>query len=161
MGSRGRDSTQQPLPSGRLVDIDHVDVHPGRQQPGWLACLYPQRKQQPPLAGWISSERRPPLRFAEPRAEVGRREHRDRPRRVAGGILHLVNEVTSRPEVPGLQQRRVASAVQGDRNPLRPGLICGRVADEEVARRIVAHRVPQNTGPPATRIAPVIHGPAS
>ena len=116
-------------------------------KPGRLARLHPHRHQQAQLAGRILDERRPPLGLAEPRTEVGRGQHRDRPRRAAGRLLHPVHEIAARLKVPGLQHRGVAGPLQGDRDPLRPRLVHRGVADEEIAALAQPHHPLTGAGP--------------
>jgi hypothetical protein len=51
-----------------------------------------------------------------------------------GGLLHLVEEVAARPDIPGLQHGGVAGGLQLHGDPLGPGPFDRGIADEEVSR---------------------------
>ncbi|HEY5151295.1 MAG TPA: hypothetical protein VIJ23_16045 [Mycobacterium sp.] len=93
---------QQPAETSHLVGVDQVDVYPGFQQPRRLARLHPHRHQQALFPGRVLGERHPPLGLAELRGEVGGGQHRDRPFRGRGGLLHLVHEIATRAEIERL-----------------------------------------------------------
>jgi hypothetical protein len=128
------DRGQQPRSRGRLVQVDQVDVDPGRQQAWRVAGLDPDGDQQAPLAGWVLGEGGPPLRLPERRPEIRRRQHRHRPVGPLDRLLHLVDKVAAYLEVPGLQHRRVAGRLQLPRDPLRPGPVGGGIADKQRRR---------------------------
>jgi hypothetical protein len=172
---RGRDAGQvaEPVPAGfRPAAGPQRSPRPGRpglHRFGWPvapAAGSPAPGPEPAALAprWGLWRRRPAIPPPQSGPEVGRRQHRHCPVGAGGGLLHLVQEVAARTEVPGLQQRGVAGGLQLLGNPLRPCLIGAGVADEEVRGLIVTDHSPRRGRASATRwlvqMAVVGQGPA-
>ena len=129
--NRGLDPFQQPAPGGPAAQAHQVQVDTGLQQAPRLEWLDPHWQQQSLLTRRVVGEGGLPLRSPVVGLEVGSRQHRDRPPRLAG-LVHAADPGASRTEVPCLQHRRMTGRFQLPGDPLRPCPIHLGVADEEV-----------------------------
>ncbi len=93
------------------VPVDQVYVDPGLEQPRRLHLPDPDRQQQAPLAAGVLGVEGTPLRFPMGRRKVGGRHHRHDPLGGGGGVLHLMDPVAARGEVPRLDHNLVAVAL--------------------------------------------------
>ncbi len=128
-GPRG---PHHPIRRDTPIHPEHIHRHDLTEQPRPRTLLHPEHQQRPRPPKRISLPGRLPLRRREHRFQVGRRQHRHRPRRGPRSLVHRLHEARPGAEIPGLDQHPVAGSLQRPGDPLRPRLIFPGVGHEEI-----------------------------
>src|SRR5262249_39148904 len=125
-----------------FLDIDQINVRQGVEQRAWVALGYPDRNEGAGLADQELAVGRGPLGPGEYRGQAGGREHADGVTAGSERPVHPVHEVVAWTEIPRLNERGIARALQCSGDPGGAVFILAVVGDEEIVLLAIHVGVP-------------------